>query len=81
MDGKDEKFALASDVKDKVTIYRDHSEQNPSDGKSGSGTVKGIFGICNNQKYKLQKFRRIVGVWIVLGLCIFLLVTHEVSKS
>lgn len=81
MDGKDEKVALASEVKDKVAIYRNHSNPNPSaDGKSGSGTVTGVFGICNNQEYKLHKFGRRVGIWIVLalvlGLGIFLLVTY-----
>lgn len=86
MDGKDEKVALASEVKDKVAIYRNHSDPNPSaGGKSGSGTVKGVFGICNNQEYKLHKFGRRVGIWIVLalvlGLGIFLLVTYLRSKG
>ena len=81
MDGKDEKVALASEVKDKVAIYRNHSDPNPSaGGKSGSGTVTGVFGICNTQEYKLHKFGRRVGIWIVLalviGLGIFLLVTY-----
>lgn len=86
MDGKDEKVALASEVKDKVAIYRNHSDPNPSaGGKSGSGTVKGVFGICNNQEYKLHKFGRRVGIWIVLalvlGLGIFLLVTYLRSRG
>ena len=77
---------LAKNVKDKVAKYRNDKNQEPTESaKTGSGTIIGLFGICNNQQYKLRQFARKIGIWIVLliviGLGIFLLVTYMRNKS
>jgi hypothetical protein len=41
---------------------------NYSDGLTGSGVIKGQFGICNDRTYKLHQFVRKIGIWIFLGL-------------
>ena len=75
MDGKDEKVDLAKNLGDKASIYRNHLQSPPSAlGKAGAGTVKGLFGVCNNQEYKLRKFSRTWGLGIFSFIIIVLLV-------
>lgn len=82
MDGLDEKVDLAKNLdKSKLYKYRNHSQVNPSQfGKSGSGTITGLFGVCNNNEYKIQQFSKKIGIYIiifiVLLLCGYLLFTQ-----
>ena len=73
MDGYDEKVDLAKNLGDKAYKYRNHTGSQPStQGKSGSGTVKGLFGVCNNQQYKLRKFSRTWGIGIIILILLLL---------
>jgi len=68
MDGLDEKVDLAKNLdKSKMYKYRNHIQTAPSQfGKSGSGTITGPFGVCNNNEYKVQQFSKKFGIYIIL---------------
>lgn len=43
---------------------------NFNDGISKGGLISGYFGVCQDNDYKLNKFMRHVGIWIMLGILI-----------
>ncbi len=35
-------------------------------GNSGSGTITGLFGVCNNNDYKIQQFSKKFGIYYLI---------------
>ena len=66
-DGDIVKINRAKNVLDKVNKYTNDTIPNVVEtGKFGPGSLTSHFGVCNSFSYKLGKFARRVGVWILL---------------
>lgn len=48
--------------------YKPNISSNIRDGINGAGTISGLFGIYNDNTYKLHNFSRKFGTWILLAL-------------
>ena len=59
-------IGLAKDHKDECYKFSPSSINNFRDGINSGGTLSGMFGICNDNNYKLHKFMRKIGIWIIL---------------
>lgn len=84
-DGKT-KYSLAKNLSnDKKYKFKPVSSlDNFNDGISGGGDVNGLFGICQNNEYKLNKFMKTIGIWIfvvVIILIIILIIIKNYKKQ
>jgi hypothetical protein len=63
-------FDIASNVKpnQKYKFLPNNPIDNFNDGISKGGIVTGSFGICQDNAYKLNKFMKTIGIWIIIGI-------------
>jgi len=66
------KIGIASDLKDNCYYFTDYGNWEYKSSIKGGGTIRGQFGICNNQSYKVQNFcKKILGYIIIAIILIF----------
>jgi hypothetical protein len=58
----------AKDQKNECYKFNPITINNYRDGINSGGKLIGLFGVCNDNSYKLHKFSRKIGIWILLGL-------------
>jgi len=81
------KYSLARDlpINKKYKFTPVNSLDSFTDGLSGGGHVTGLFGICQNNEYKLNKFIKIIGIWIFVAIIIltiiFFIIKNHIKQS
>ena len=68
-------YDQAKNVPNKNNIYKfvAHGAPNWQTGTSSSGVLQGQVGVYNTRSYKLQKFMRKIGIWIILSIVILII--------
>lgn len=61
--------------------FKESHDKGYSDGISGGGQLSGIFGDCNTNMYKVHKFFKTVGNYLVIGLVIITMIVLFFAKG